>query len=134
MSQLPAIPKHPGIQRRSDTGVHSVSTPEVCAAIRPPAGLKGLVTRGVEIRPAVVLSSEPVDLNIVLERMQQATGAAGTVALKLMTDPNVPAAVRLRAAEFVFDRALKGIETEDIEARVSELERAAALHGDRYRS
>jgi hypothetical protein len=58
-------------------------------------------------------------------RMQQATGAAGTIALKLMTDPNVPAAVRLRAAEFVFDRAIKGIETDDIEARVSELERAA---------
>ena len=37
--------------------------------IRPPAELKGLVTRAVEIRPAVVLSSEPLDLNIVLERM-----------------------------------------------------------------
>src|ERR1700674_536732 len=60
-----------------------------------------------------------------LARMQQATGAAGTVALKLMTDPNVPAAVRLRAAEFVFDMAMKGIETEDIETRVSGLERAA---------
>jgi ParB-like chromosome segregation protein Spo0J len=36
----------------------------------------------------------------------------------------IPAAVRLRAAECVFDRAFKGIELEDIEARVSELERA----------
>jgi hypothetical protein len=42
-----------------------------------------------------------------------------------MTDPNVPAAVRLRAAECVFAMAVKGIETEDIEARVSELERVA---------
>jgi len=57
-------------------------------------------------------------------RLQQATGAAGTVVLKLMTDPNVPAAVKLRAAECVFDRAIKGIELEDIEARLSELERA----------
>ncbi len=57
--------------------------------------------------------------------MQRATGAAGTVVLKLMTDPNVPAAVKLRAAECVFDRAMKGIELEDIEARVAELERAA---------
>ncbi len=55
----------------------------------------------------------------------QATGAAGTVALKLMTDPNVPAAVRLRAAEFVFDRAIRGVELEDIEERLAELERAA---------
>ena len=57
-------------------------------------------------------------------RMQQATGAAATIVLKLMTDPNVPAAVKLRAAECVFDRAFKGVELEDIEARVSELERA----------
>ena len=58
-------------------------------------------------------------------RLQQATGAAGTVMLKLMADPNVPAAVRPRAAECVFDRAIKGVELEDIEARVAELERAA---------
>jgi transposase-like protein len=58
-------------------------------------------------------------------RLQQATGAAGETILKLMTDQNVPAAVRLRAAECVFDLAVKGIENEDIEVRVSELERAA---------
>jgi transposase-like protein len=57
-------------------------------------------------------------------RLQQATGAAATTVLKLMTDMNIPAAVRLRAAECVFDRAFKGVELEDIEARVSELERA----------
>ena len=57
--------------------------------------------------------------------MQQATGAAGVTILKLMTDPNVPAAVRLRAAECVFGMAVKGIELEDIETRLSELERAA---------
>ena len=58
-------------------------------------------------------------------RLQQATGAAATIVLKLMTDPNVPAAVKLRAAECVFDRAFKGVELEDIEARVSDLKRAA---------
>ncbi len=36
-------------------------------------------------------------------RLQQATGAAATIVLKLMTDPNVPASVKLRAAECVFD-------------------------------
>jgi hypothetical protein len=64
-------------------------------------------------------------INQAIARMQQATGAAGTVTLKLMTDPNVPAAVRLRAAEFVFDRAIRGVELEDIEERLAELERAA---------
>ena len=60
-----------------------------------------------------------------LARLQQATGAASITILKLMTDSNVPASVKLRAAEGVFALALKGIETEDIETRVSELERAA---------
>src|ERR1700693_2489147 len=59
-------------------------------------------------------------------RIQQATGAAGVTILKLMTDPNVPAAVRLRAAECVFAMAVKGIETEDLETRVAELERERA--------
>jgi hypothetical protein len=57
-------------------------------------------------------------------RMQQATGAAGITVLKLMTDPNVPAAVRLRAAEYVFEVAMKGVELEDIESRLAALEAA----------
>jgi hypothetical protein len=60
-----------------------------------------------------------------IARIQQATGAAGATILRLMTDPNVPAAVRLRAADCVFGLAVKGIELEDIEVRVTELERAA---------
>ena len=53
------------------------------------------------------------------------TGAAGATILKLMTDPNVPAAVRLRAAEAVFALAVKGMEIEDVEAVLAELERSA---------
>ena len=68
-------------------------------------------------------------------RMQQSTGAAATTVLRLMTDPAVPPAVRLRAAECVFDHALRAIEIEDIEARISELENAVedAKHGGRKR-
>lgn len=55
-------------------------------------------------------------------RVQQASGAAGLTILKLMTDPSVPAAVRLRAAEAVFAVSLKGIEIEDILERLAELE------------
>jgi hypothetical protein len=64
-----------------------------------------------------------------IARMQQATGAAGVTILKLMTDPNVPAAVRLRAAECVFDLAVKGIELEDLERRLSELEKTVENRG-----
>lgn len=59
-----------------------------------------------------------------IARMQQATGAAGVTVLKLMLDVKVPPAVRLRAAECIFTQAIKGIETEDIEARLAALERA----------
>jgi hypothetical protein len=58
-------------------------------------------------------------------RLQQSSGAAGATILKLMTDSEVPSAVRLRAAEAVFALAVRGIEIEDIDARVSDLERAA---------
>ena len=58
-------------------------------------------------------------------RLQQASGAAVTTLLKLMIDPTTPPSTRARAADSVLDHSAKAIELEDIEARVSELERAA---------
>ena len=66
-------------------------------------------------------------------RLQHATGAASLTLLKLMTDPNVPGAVRLRAAAYVFDYAIKGVEVDDIEARLAELERSTAASQERRR-
>ena len=60
-------------------------------------------------------------------RLQQATGAAASTLLKIMVDQNTPASTRVRAAECVMNHAMRGIELEDIEARVSELERAAEI-------
>ena len=60
-------------------------------------------------------------------RLQQGASAATTTLLKTMIDPNTPASVRVRAADCVLDHAAKSIEIEDIEARVSELERAAEI-------
>ena len=56
-------------------------------------------------------------------RLQQGASAAATTLLKTMIDPNTPASVRVRAAECVMNQATKAIEIEDIEARVSALER-----------
>jgi hypothetical protein len=58
-------------------------------------------------------------------RLQQATSAAASTLMKVMIDAATPASVRVRAAEAIFNHAAKAIEIEDIEARVSELERAA---------
>ena len=57
-------------------------------------------------------------------RLQQGTSAAATTLLKTLVDPGTPASVKVRAAEAIFNHAAKAIEIEDIEARVSELERA----------
>ncbi len=41
------------------------------APIQPPPALKGLETRAVGIRPEVILSCKPADLNVVLEQFDQ---------------------------------------------------------------
>src|SRR5437016_2391452 len=65
-------------------------------------------------------------------RMQQASGAAVTTLLKVMVDQNAPPASRVRAADCVLDRATKAIELDDVEARLSEVERSIdASKGDR---
>jgi hypothetical protein len=60
-----------------------------------------------------------------IARLQQATSAAAATLMKIMVDQNAPASTRVRAADSIFNHAAKAIEVEDIEARVTELERAA---------
>jgi transposase-like protein len=60
-----------------------------------------------------------------IARLQQASGAAVSTLLKIMVDTSAPHSTRVRAADSVLDHSAKAIEIEDIEARVSELERAA---------
>jgi hypothetical protein len=62
-----------------------------------------------------------------IARLQQGSSAAATVLLKIMLDQNRPASTRVRAAECVINHTTKAIEVEDIEVRLSELERAANL-------
>jgi hypothetical protein len=58
-------------------------------------------------------------------RLQQASGAAVTTLLKVMVDSNTPPSTKVRAADSVLAHTAKAIELEDIEARLSQLERAA---------
>ena len=60
-----------------------------------------------------------------IARLQQASGAAVSTLLNVMVDPATPASSRIRAADSILDHAAKAIELEDIEVRVSELERAS---------
>jgi len=58
-------------------------------------------------------------------RLQYASNAAVGTLLRVLTDREAPAASRVRAADVVLQTALRGMEIEDIEARVTELERSS---------
>src|SRR5438067_10063033 len=58
-----------------------------------------------------------------LARLQQASGAAVSALLKVMVDRGSPPASRVRAADRVLGHAAKGIQLEDLQARLAELER-----------
>jgi hypothetical protein len=60
-----------------------------------------------------------------LARLQQASGPAVTTLLKILVDPNAQLAVKARCAYYILDQTRKGMETEEIEARVSALELAS---------
>jgi hypothetical protein len=68
-----------------------------------------------------------------LARLQHAAHAAVNTLLRVMTDREAPAASRVRAADVVLQATIRGMEVEDIEVRVSELERAAQAAEKRSR-
>jgi hypothetical protein len=55
-------------------------------------------------------------------RLQQASNAAVGTLLRVMTDQEAPAASRVRAADVVLQTALRGMQIEEIEARVAEFD------------
>ena len=60
-----------------------------------------------------------------IARLHHLTSAAVSTLGKVMLDPATPPATRVRAADSILDHTTKAIEIEDIEARVTELERAS---------
>ena len=58
-------------------------------------------------------------------RLQHASSAAVGTLLRIMTDREATPASRVRAADVVLQTALRGMEMEDLEARVAQLEVAA---------
>jgi hypothetical protein len=55
-------------------------------------------------------------------RMQQNSGAAASVLLKLMADPATPPSIRANTARCVLEAANRSLELEDIEVRIARLE------------
>ncbi len=59
-----------------------------------------------------------------IARLHHLSSAAVSTLGKVMLDSTTPAATRVRAADSILNHTAKAIEIEEIEARVSELERA----------
>ena len=55
--------------------------------------------------------------------LNQLAGAAVTTIGKVMLDPKTPPATKVRAADSVLSHTAKGIDAEEMEARLAELER-----------
>jgi hypothetical protein len=63
-------------------------------------------------------------------RLQQSSAVAVNTLLRVMTDSSAPAASRVRAARAVLKHAAWAIEIEDLNWRVTDLERAAEKSTD----
>jgi hypothetical protein len=62
-----------------------------------------------------------------MARLQQAEAAAVATVLRVMVDPTTLPVPRLRAAQMVFDNAARGLEFQDLDGRLRELERSTRL-------
>jgi hypothetical protein len=58
-------------------------------------------------------------------RLQQASSPAVTTLLKILVDPAASLALKARCAYYILEQTRRAVETEEIEARVTELESAA---------
>ena len=59
-----------------------------------------------------------------IARLQQVSSIAVSAIVKVLADPNTPHSARVRAADCVLKHAAKAIEIEDVEVRVSALEKS----------
>jgi hypothetical protein len=60
-----------------------------------------------------------------IARLHHLSSAAVTTLGKVMLEPGTPPATRVRAADSILDHTIKAIEIESLEARLTDLERAA---------
>jgi hypothetical protein len=64
-------------------------------------------------------------------RLHQMSSTAVSILGKVMVDPATPPATKIRAADSILNHTIKTIETENLEVRLSELERATEASGNK---
>ena len=127
-----AVKKRPVPQHRIEQAVLALlqqPTAEKAAAaigVSPPTLWRW--SRLEEFREAFRLARRDT-FSQAIARLQQASSAAVSTLLKVMVDPNAPAASRVRAAGYVLEQSMRGMELEDIEVRIGRLEATASQDG-----
>ena len=71
------------------------------------------------------LAAQRAAFGQAIGRLHHLSSAAVTTLGKVMLEPGTPPATRVRAADSILDHTIKAIEIESLEARLTELERAA---------
>jgi hypothetical protein len=66
---------------------------------------------------AAYLQARREVVSLTYARLQQNSGAAASVLLKLMADPSTPASVRARAAQSILETATKSLALENLQMR-----------------
>ena len=75
---------------------------------------------------AAYLEARRAAYSQAIARLQQASSAAAATLMRIMVDPAAPASSKVRAAECILDRALRGIEVEDLAYRIGVLEQSTS--------
>ena len=71
------------------------------------------------------LAAQRAAFGQAIGRLHQLSSAAVSTLGKVMLEPGTPPATRVRAADSILDHTIKAIEIESLEARLTDLERAA---------
>lgn len=77
------------------------------------------------------LTAQRAAFGQAIGRLHHLSSAAVTTLGKVMLEPGTPPATRVRAADSILDHTIKAIEIEGLEARLTELERAAEANKGR---
>ena len=77
------------------------------------------------------LAAQRAAFGQAIGRLHHLSSAAVTTLGKVMLEPGTPPATRVRAADSILDHTIKAIEIEGLEARLTELERAAEANKGR---
>ena len=122
-------PKRPRrrLSRRAEQAIAALlehGTQEKAAAA---AGISPVTLWRLQRKPAfrkALFEARSDAFSHTISRLQHASSAAATTLLRVMVDASVPAASRVRAAQYVLESAARGIGLKDLEIRLRELEKS----------